>query len=210
MHRAGLRTISTLVAGALAGLVSACDPSTAWYTECGSSDKECRLVLYADGSQSSDCRVWPAGADGCFPPGTVDCQPEHLCGAEPGTFYEVCSFCGDPILAEWPDSWTVTSARWLRALPPPLSGQVLIEPASNFDLPAGVGPIVTDPGYTASVLRMDLADIPQDTYRIEIEFDRGDLPAACVKGIQVAMFTLEPGGFRFITPLPGESLDLTT
>jgi hypothetical protein len=128
----------------------------------------------------------------------------------PGVEYTLCWSCSDPILVQWPDEWIVYSAQWFNAFPPAASGQVLIEPASNFGLPDGAGPIVTSPGYSAHVMRLDMDTFAQNTFQIQIVFDRGALESACVSGVEVALFTVEPGGLRFIAPLPGESLDLTS
>jgi hypothetical protein len=198
----------------LVGVLSGCTPDAYTFFECPQDDPECTFLMYATGSQEVGNSIVLTDGDGCIqiPEPEDGCAfgGYSACGFQPNQFYSATQLCGDPVLAQWPDEWTVTSAIWHRAFPPPQSGSILIEPASNFDLPEGVGPIVTDPGYSAYVLKLSIDDIPLSTYVMRIEFDRGNLMAACVKGIEVAMITTDADDRRFIVPLEGESLDLTS
>jgi hypothetical protein len=193
-------------------LLNGCIGTPSYFTTCTGV---CVTTTYVSGFSDITCQNVTADSSGCLTLGGTACPfsvPVGLCDSTlvPDVVYQLCWACTDPILVQWPDAWNVYAAQWFNAFPPAASGQVLIEPASNFGLPVGVGPIVTSPGYSAHVMRLDMDTFAQNTFQIRIYFDRGNLPSACVTGIEVAMITVEPGGLRFIAPLPGESLDLTS
>jgi hypothetical protein len=168
--------------------------------------------MYVSGSAEVTCVPQTVNFEGCLGIPSECAYGYVLCDSAlvPFDIYNLCFECQDPILVQWPDAWNVYAAQWFNAFPPAASGQVLIEPASNFRLPEGVGPIVTSPGYSAFVMQLDMDSFAQNTFQIQIHFERGNLESACVTGIEVALITVEPGGLRFIAPLPGESLDLTS
>ncbi len=143
-----IRALATATGCILMLLLSGCSLESFIFL-CGPEDTKCTAIIYAQGSQFVGCGQHTADANGCISAGGYpECPLTTFCGFQPSALYEICNLCTDPILAEWPDTWNVYGAQWFRAFPPPLSGQVIIEPAANFDLPEGVGPIVTDPGYS--------------------------------------------------------------
>ena len=116
-------------------------------------------------------------------------------------------FCADPILAEWPSSWTLLSATW-SAPSIPDSGAILVAPAASFVLPPGAQ-IITDPGFSAHVLRLDLdADFGPADVSISMEFDHGNETEGCLKGLEVMVAEFQPpftGGI--IVPLGDPVID---
>jgi len=120
--------------------------------------------------------------------------------------------CTDPLLAEWPDCWTLVGATW-EAPDLGLSGMILVEPAGAFYLDPIHGSIVTDPGYSAWVLNLDIDNIGPTTITTELLFDTSDCPTApaCLKGLDVALVVPidPPGQPRQIVPTEGLGVDFT-
>ncbi len=120
--------------------------------------------------------------------------------------------CNDPLLMEWPTCWTLTGATW-SAPDLGLSGSIIVEPASAFYLDPMYGSIVTDPGYSAWVLNMDVLDIGPTRLLIDLIWDTAGCPVdgVCVKGLDVAIVDpiLPPGQPRQIVPTEGLGVDFT-
>ena len=130
-----------------------------------------------------------------------------VCGFAPGADVTMTLDCQDPLLAEWPTSWNVFGL-W-SAPSVPASGSVLIEPASNFALPAGIGPIVCDPGMSAHVLSLDRLLPPGTEVAVTLVHPIEPLrPNACVKGVDVLVIT-PPTGPRILVPTEGLGVDFT-
>jgi hypothetical protein len=126
---------------------------------------------------------------------------------------QVLVSCSDPLLAEWPDCWILTGATW-SAPELGLSGTVLVEPAGAFYLDPDYGSIVTDPGYSAWVLNLDVDNIGPTMIEIDMHFDTSacpDLVDACLKGLDVALVQpiSPPGQPRQIVPSEGLGVDFT-
>ena len=184
----------------------------------GTSKIVAHVTVGEDSTSSGDGRVSvegvlvTVGSDGCaqYPDSCGGVRPAMgaICGLVPGTVYRYN--CSDPILAEWPDSWTLERANW-SAPSVSASGTVLVEPGPAYVLPSQFGVLVTDPGYTAHVLRLDVDDVPPTVLELVFEFDFGSQPVGCVKGLDVTIVTpvvpaLAP---RFLIPTEGLSLNLT-
>jgi hypothetical protein len=120
--------------------------------------------------------------------------------------------CSDPLLAEWPDCWILTSATWSAPLLG-LSGSIIVEPASAFYLDPIYGSIATDPGYSAWVLNLDIDNIGPTVIETELWFDTSGCPdaPACLKGLDVALVMPidPPGQSRQIVPTEGIGVDFT-
>jgi hypothetical protein len=149
------------------------------------------------------------GADGCVEWDIDGCQG-RVCGCEPGSNFKVT--CKDPLLAEWPDAWTLLSATWEAPLLGE-SGDILVWPAGDWYLPPEFGVIVTDPGYSAYVLKMDWpGDLGPTDFVFEFEFDVGDpLVEGCFKGLDIATVEYEPTFCQdsFVPTDPTLGLDFT-
>jgi hypothetical protein len=149
------------------------------------------------------------GSDGCVE-WDIDGCAGRVCGCEPGSNFKVT--CKDPLLAEWPDSWSLLSASW--AAPDlGVSGDVLVWPAGDWYLPPEFGVIVPDPGYSAYVLKMDWpGDIGPTEFLFEFVFDVGDpVIPGCFKGLDIATIEYEATGCpNAIAPTdPALGLDFT-
>jgi hypothetical protein len=126
-----------------------------------------------------------------------------LCGFTHHGVYTIVTRCGECIVAEWPDGWTLTSATW-SAASVPASGQIVVAPALAFALPPSFGPIVTDAGMSAHVLRLDTDALPAHaSVSASLRFQRGGAPGACVKALEVALITFAPGGQQYLVPTEG-------
>ncbi|MGQ0721127.1 MAG: hypothetical protein ACT4PE_06070 [Candidatus Eiseniibacteriota bacterium] len=192
------------------GLSGCINTGFSTYQQCDGLSN-CAAVFYTTVAQGVYLEVASSDANGClFLPSGASCDSMTMCGLTPNTDFSITTVCSDPLLIQWPDAWTVHGATWSNAFPPAASGLVLIEPASNFELAEGSGPIVTSPGYSAYVLRLDMDTFTENTFALSVSFNHGGLPTACVTGVEVAMATVEPGGLRYIAPLAGESLDLAS
>lgn len=116
-------------------------------------------------------------------------------------------FCADPILAQWPDAWTLLTATW-SAPSVPASGNVLVEAAAAYLLPPGTG-IVTDPGHSAWVVRLDLdSDFGPADVDFEFVFDHGTDTDVVLKAVEVA--TAELRSFpdaKILVPLGEQVID---
>lgn len=113
---------------------------------------------------------------------------------------QVNIFCADPILAQWPDTWSLTSATW-SAPSVPDSGTLLVEPALNYVLPSGAG-IITDPGHSAYVMRLDLnTDFGPADVDISLQFDHGNDTQVTLKAVEVLIAELQTGTGKIIIPL---------
>ncbi len=148
-------------------------------TATGTVEIEGEVKTFEGQVDSEGCVEWDI--DGCT---------GRVCGCEPGSQFKVT--CKDPLLAEWPDSWSLLSATWAA---PDLgeSGDVLVWPASDWFLPPEFGPITTDPGYSAYVLKLDWpGDIGPTNFVFEFVFDVGDpfIPG-CFKGFDIATVEYE-------------------
>jgi hypothetical protein len=124
------------------------------------------------------------GEGGCVEWNIDGCQG-RVCGLQSGSQCKVT--CKDPLLAEWPDAWTLTGATW-SAPDLGLNGDILVTPASSWVLPPEYGTIVTDPSHSAWVLKLDTpGDLGPTLFVLELVFDIGDPPVAgCIKGIDIA------------------------
>jgi hypothetical protein len=118
----------------------------------------------------------------------------------------VTTFCADPLLAEWPDTWTLNSATW-SAPSVPASGTLLVEPASMYQLPPGAS-IITDPGYSAYVVRLDLnADFGPADVDAVLEFNHGNDLQVLVKGVEVLVAEVQPGPDKVLFSLGDPVID---
>ena len=88
-------------------------------------------------------------------------------------------------------------------------GQILVEPVGDYTIPAEFGPLVTDPGMTAHVLRLDQAILPQQPVHVDLAFRNLGDTGACLKGLDVRLATRNPGGHRVLVPTEGLGLDFT-
>lgn len=132
------------------------------------------------------------GTDGCLQWNIDGCEG-RVCGLMSGSQCKVT--CKDPLLAEWPDAWTLTSATW-SAPDLGIDGIILVTPAAGWILPPEYGTIVTDPNHSAWVLKLDApGDLGPTRFVLELVFDLGNPPVdGCIKGIDIA--TVETiGGF---------------
>jgi len=119
-------------------------------------------------------------------------------------------FCADPLLIQLPSAWTVTEAAW-RAPSIPDSGAILVEPAYEF-LTAPGTQIITDPGFSAYVMRLDAtADFGPVDVELSLAFDHGDALAGCIKGVEVMVGQMQ-GSFplKILVPLGDPVIDFTT
>ena len=147
------------------------------------------------------------GTDGCVEWDMDGCKGK-VCGVQPGTPFKVT--CSDPLLMEWPDNWVLLSAHW-SAPDLGLGGELLVSDAASWILPDSFGVIVTDPGYSAHVLKLDFpGSIPPTFFHIEMIFD---VPVGtgrtCLKAVDVASVELDPAP-RYIVPTdPAGGVDFT-
>ena len=120
--------------------------------------------------------------------------------------------CSDPLLMEWPSCWTLTGATW-SAPDLGLSGSVIIEPAGAFVLDPIHGTIVTDAGYSAWVLNLDVLNIGPTRIILNLDWDTTGcvVDGVCVKGLDVAIVEpiAPPGQPRQIVPTEGLGVDFT-
>ena len=156
------------------------------------------------------------GSDGCVSWSIDGCEG-RVCGCQAGSQFKTT--CKDPLLAEWPSAWTLTSATW-SAPGLGLSGDILVTPASSWVLPPEFGVIVTDPGYSPWVMKLDTpGDLGPTVFELELVFDIGspEIPG-CLKGIDIATVeevipTVSDGPGRwgpFIVPTdPAMGVDFT-
>lgn len=122
------------------------------------------------------------------------------CGLDvPQTHVNV--MCGDPILAQWPDTWALTSATW-SAPSVPTSGSVIVENASMYALPSGAG-ILTDPGHSAYVMRLDRdTDFGPADVDFTLRFDHGNDTQAVLKAVEVIVAELQsPASGKILIPV---------
>jgi hypothetical protein len=149
------------------------------------------------------------GQDGCVSWSIDGCEG-RVCGCQSGSQFKVT--CKDPLLAEWPTGWTPTSATW-SAPDLGLAGDILVTPASSWVLPPEFGVIVTDPGYSAWVLKLDApGDLGPTMFELELVFDVGAPPLpGCMKGIDIATAESPIGLWGpFIVPTdPAMGVDFT-
>jgi len=128
------------------------------------------------------------------------------CGLDlPQTHVNV--FCGDPILAQWPDTWTLISATW-SAPSVPTSGSVIVENASMYALPSGVG-ILTDTGHSAYVMRLDRdTDFGPANVDFTLRFDHGNDTEVVLKAVEVIVSELQsPASGKILIPLGNPIVD---
>jgi hypothetical protein len=120
--------------------------------------------------------------------------------------------CSDPLLMEWPTCWSLTNATW-SAPDLGLSGVITAEPAGSYSLDPMYGSIVTDSGYSAWVLNMDVANIGPTRLIIEMDWDASGcaIDGVCIKALDVATVVpiLPPGQPRQIVPTEGLGVDFT-
>ena len=122
----------------------------------GSSGGQAEVTLQG----SVETLVLQAGTDGCVSWSTATGCSGSKCGLQPGTTIEVT--CDDPILAEWPQEWTLLDATW-SAPSLQASGSIVVEPATAYVVDPQHGGIVTDPGFSAYVMHLDVSDLPPTT-----------------------------------------------
>jgi hypothetical protein len=140
---------------------------------------------------------------GCLATGLV------LCGFTHHGVYDVVTRCGGSVVAEWPDVWTLTGATW-SAPSAAASGVIVVAPASAYALPPSYGPIVTDPGMGAHVLRLDSDALPAHTsVSASFRFRRSGSAGACVKALEVALLSFTPGGQQYLVPTEGPGTNFT-
>jgi hypothetical protein len=120
--------------------------------------------------------------------------------------------CSDPLLMEWPSCWTLTSATW-SAPELGLSGAILEAPAGAYFLDPAYGAIVTDPGFSAHVLNLDIDNIGPTRIVLDLTFAVSGCPVdgVCLKGLDVALVvpTSPPGQPPQIVPTEGLGVDFT-
>lgn len=126
---------------------------------------------------------------------------------------QVIVSCSDPLLMQWPDCWQLASATW-SAPDLGLSGSIIVEPAGAFYIDPIHGPLVTDAGYSAWLLNMDIPAIDTTTLILELTFATPgcQVDGICLKGLDVALVEPihPPGQPRQLVPTEGLGLDFTT
>jgi hypothetical protein len=163
-----------------------------------------RVDVRVQGSVES--LVLAAGTDGCVNWNTAAGCSGQLCDLTPGTTVQVT--CDDPILAEWPDAWTLQSATW-SAPALQAAGTIVVEPAASYAVHPQHGSIVTDTGFSAYVMHLDVASLAPAEIDLAAVFDRGTDLIDCVKGVRVTTVEVLPAGVRFIVPADPAGLDFT-
>jgi hypothetical protein len=142
-------------------------------------------------------------------------QASRFCSREavavavtPGTVVKVT--CDDPILAEWHDDWTLQSATW-SAPSLQASGAIVVEPTANYVVPPPYGSIVTDTGFSAHVMHLDVASLARTSLLLTGIFDRGSRLVGCVKGVRVTTVETLPlgSGPPYLVPADPVGLDFT-
>lgn len=120
---------------------------------------------------------------------------------------QVTVLCADPLLAQWPDSWTLTSATW-SAPSVPASGNLVVEPAVGYLLPSGAS-IVTDPGSSAYVVRLDRnTDFGPADVDVVMTYDHGNDTEVVLKAVEVMVAELQlAGNPKVIVPLGDPLID---
>lgn len=115
-------------------------------------------------------------------------------------------FCADPLLAEWPDTWTLNTATW-SAPSVPASGNLLVEPANMYQLPPG-STIITDPGYSSYLVRLDVdADFGPADVNFALEFDHGGDRDVVLKAVEVLVAEVQPKPDKVLIPIGGSVID---
>jgi hypothetical protein len=195
---AALCLVGLAAAGCGTGLISATVIALS-----GGSGGGARATATVDGSvETLQLQV---GANGCVSWSTPTGCSGSLCGLAPGTTYLVT--CDDPILAQWRDDWTVISTHW-SAPQLQLAGAIIVEPASSWGVPPQLGSIVTDPGHSAYVLRLDTPNLPPTRIELRIDFDRGAHLDDCVEGVRVVT-AIGTTGDRWLVPADAAGLDFS-
>ena len=117
--------------------------------------------------------------------------------------------CGDPVLAEMPSAWGLTSYLWGET---PAANQHLtsVLPAGFFQLPQEFGPIVTDPGYSAYEIDLGFPSLPAETIYMHFQYRYNSVPSGFAKGFDVATIQVVESNQHFLYPVGGSSLDFTT
>jgi hypothetical protein len=147
------------------------------------------------------------GPTGCIEWDMDGCKGK-VCGVQPGKPFKVT--CKDPLLMEWPDSWTLTGATW-SAPSLAVGGSLFVTDGSTWVLPDSFGVVTTDPGYSAHVLKLDYpGDIGPTTFLLELTFS---VPlgagSACLKAIDVGTVELFPGPSYIIPGDPAAGVNFT-
>ena len=169
----------------------------------------CEIVVFAEGFSSSQLVNRIADEDGCLLFNDLpECPAFRICGFIPGELYLANVACSDPVLMEWPDDWNLLGAGWATTSGS-ASGQILVEPASAYIVQPQFGAIVTDPGYSAHVLRLDTPNLAPTEVKMTFFFEQGILEAACVKGVLITTVEVPRDSTEFIVPAEAVGLDFT-
>ena len=121
---------------------------------------------------------------------------------------EVMVLCADPLLVQWPDTWSLTKASW-SAPSVPASGSLVVDPALFCLLPEGAN-IITDPGHSAYVVRLDLdSDFGPADVNFDLEFDHGgDTQGVVLKAVEVMIAEVQSAlQEKIIIPLEQPVID---
>ena len=169
------------------------------------------VIITATGGVEETCKstVVTESIDGCVFAQTACCAVE-VCGLETAPGVSLKVECGAVAIAEWDDTISLLSSTW--STPGGLtSGDILVDPATEFALPLGVGPLVTDPGYSAWVLRLDVENLDPTEIEVVFEFEVGGSPNPCIKWLQIVAIGPEIPGTApsYIAPTEGLGLDFT-
>ncbi len=177
-----------------------------------------QVTLTRDGTASVTGSVQLEGAKRSFQgqadaEGNISWDIEGCSGsAKVAPNSQVIVSCSDPLLMEWPDCWTLVSANW-SAPDLGLAGAILVEPAANFYIDPIHGAIVTDAGYSAWLLNLDVPSIGPTALVLDLTFDTEgcDVDGVCLKGLDVALVEPfdPPGQARQLVPTEGLGLDFT-
>lgn len=147
------------------------------------------------------------GPTGCIEWDIDGCKGK-VCGMQQGTPFKIT--CKDPLLAEWPIAWTLTSGTW-SAPGLGMGGALIVDPAGAYVLPDSFGVLVTDPGYSAWVLKLDFpGPIPPTHFVFDLHFTV--LPGSetgCIKGLDVAVVDLLFGPDFIVPTAPELGVDFT-
>jgi hypothetical protein len=95
--------------------------------------------------------------------------------------------CGDPLLAQVPTSWTFQDGTFTSKTGS--SGKILVSDAATFKPPTR-GPIITDPGFKAVVVKADAIFPDGDELDVKAMFATGaDATGVTLKAIDTAIVT---------------------
>lgn len=177
-----------------------------------------QVTLTRDGTTAITGSVQLEGAKRTFQgqaddQGNISWEIEGCSGsAKVAPHSQVIVSCSDPLLMEWPDCWQLTSATW-SAPDLGLSGAILVEPAGVFYIDPIHGPLVTDTGYSAWLMNMDIDNIGPTRLVLDLTFATPgcQVDGACVKALDVALVQpiYPPGQPRQLVPTEGLGLDFT-